>query len=85
MMKKGIIAIVIAVMMVFVVAFGYDYHQTRLENGAYEYLEEELYGTFSDLNVTEIEKVGNGCYDIHYTYEREDGHTIIGTHYGVTI
>lgn len=83
--RKGFIAMIIAVAVIVTGIIGYDCYQTKLENGAYEYLNKELYGTFSDLNVTDITKVGNGYYDISYTYEREEGRTINGQHFNVKL
>lgn len=81
---KVIALIVIALMFVVGTHFYDDYHTVRLENGAYRYLNTELYGDFSNLEVLDIKPVGKE-YDIEYTYEREDGHTIHGWHYGVDL
>lgn len=84
--RTRVIAILLAVVVVISGLMLYnDYYQTKLENGAYKYLNEELYGCFSNLVVNEITSVGDGYYDIGYTYEREDGHTIIGEHYSVKL
>lgn len=83
--RKGFVAIIIALAVIVTGVLGYDLYQTKLENGAYEFLEKDLYGTFSDLDVTNIESVGSGYYDISYTYEREDGRTIIGETFNVKL
>lgn len=83
--RKGFVAIIIALAVIVTGIVGYDYYQTNLENGAYEFLEKDLYGTFSDLDVTNIESVGSGYYDIGYTYVNGDGRTIIGESYKVKL
>ena len=83
--RKGFVAIIIALAVIVTGMVGYDYYQTKIENGAYEFLEKDLYGTFSDLDVTNIESVGSGYYDISYTYENQEGRTIIGESYKVKL
>lgn len=80
----AIVALIIA-MIGIGIAFYSDYHETMLENGAYKYLENELYGNYSDVNVTDVVAVGDGRYDIEYTYMRDDQHTIVGTQYAVEL
>jgi len=83
--RKGFVAIIIALAVIVAGIAGHDYYQTKLENGAYEFLEKDLYGSFSDLDVTNIENVGSGYYDIGYTYVNGEGHTIIGETYSVKL
>lgn len=83
--RKGFVAIIIALAVIVTGIVGYDYYQMKIENGAYKFLEKDLYGTFSDLDVTNIESVGSGYYDISYTYENQEGRTIIGESYKVKL
>lgn len=83
--RKGFVAIIIALAVIVTGIVVSDYYQTKIENGAYEFLEKDLYGTFSDLDVTNIESVGSGYYDISYTYENQEGRTIIGESYKVKL
>ena len=83
--RKGFMAIVIALAVIVTGIFGYGLYQEKLENGAYMYLNQELYGTFSDLNVTDVTSVGHGYYDISYTYERDEGRVIRGEHFNVKL
>lgn len=83
---KVIVIIALALAMIGIgIQFYSDYHQTMLENGAYKYLENELYGNYSNVEVTDIVAVGDDRYDIEYTYMRDDQHTIVGTQYGVEL
>lgn len=76
--------IILALMIGISLVWFADYQQQILENGAYRFLERDLYGDFSNLNVTEIKSVGDGIYDISYNYE-SDGHHWYGTSYGVDL
>lgn len=83
---KVIVIIALALAIIGIgIQFYTEYHQTMLENGAYKYLEHELYGDYSDVEVTGVTYVGDGRYDIDYTYMRYDQHTIVGTQYGVEL
>ncbi len=82
--RKGFVAIIIALAVIVMGILGYYGYQMTLEKDAYKFLNEELYGEFSDLNVTDINSMGSGYYDISYTYER-DGRTVDGIHHDVKL
>lgn len=81
---KVIALILIGLMFMAGTYFYENYQKEKLENGAYRFLNTELYGEYSNLDVLNVIPVDGG-YDLEYTYEREDGHTIHGWHYGVDL
>lgn len=89
-MKKNVLmkAVVIVAFALALVGIGVqwynDYHETQLENGAYKYLEHELYGDFSDLEINEITRVGDDRYDIDYTCTKDE-RNIHGTKFDVEL
>ena len=81
---KVIVMLTVAVLIGSGLMWVVDYQQTKLENGAYKYLERELYGSYSDVVVWDVKSVGDGRYDIEYYYNK-DGDTIHGWNYDVAL
>ena len=78
--KMSVIAFVVAMVVIAIGLIGYNmYHETMLENGAYKFLETELYGDVSDLDVIAVNGGENGYYDITYSYTRNGGDPIHAT------
>ena len=83
---KKIVVLVITAFVIAIAGLGYTgYMEKKLEAEAYKYCANNTYTLADGLEVTDIVKVNDNEYNIHYTYIDHDGKNHTATQNGVTL